>query len=467
MIEARSRRAELVAVSVAAMCGALAIADVVFGPWDRDSGFYLLQATYTVAGLKPYLDYHLIYPPLMNLLGAPLVALPVSRLFSAVAIPAIWIVANGAATALLAWSVTRNRVQATLMTGLFFAYCIENRGNHLTLEHGVMFFAMLALALVLDARPLSPGRLALVGLAASAACLCKQNGAILLLPIAAVLATRREMRAPKPLAAFVAGFALLPLAVLAWLHFEIKAIYQNLWLDALGYAEATLPDHGWHNEISRAPGTVVLFLAAALAAVTVAIRHRRLLPLCSATLVGAILEFLPRVIRNYPHYNLNIWPFLALLLLLALAHLATREATLMTAGLRAVVLVYSLTLALRHFQTTTPPLVRLNAAATTLRSVTPPQAVVRQYGAEPILEFLAGRRQERIDLPSSVWTRWDGGGIYRMPPPSNATVVVVDRGQPWVAPVMQQLSGAGFTPIAPALDAGAAIGRIAILRRQR
>lgn len=467
MIAAPSRRAEIVALSVAAICAGLAIADVVFGPWDRDGGFYLLQATYTAAGVRPYLDYHLIYPPLMNLLDAPFVALPVSRLSLAIALPAIWIAANGAATAFLAWTVTRNRVQTTLMTGLFFAYCIENGGNHLTLEHGVMLFAMLALALVLDTRPFSPGRLAWAGLAASAACLCKQNGAIVLLPIAAVLLTRRETRALQPLAAFAAGFALLPLAVLTWLGFKLSAIYQNLWLDALGYAEATLPDTGWRNEISRAPGTVVLFFVAGVAALTVAARNRKLLLLCGATLVSAILEFLPRVIRNYPHYNLNIWPFLALLLLLALAHFATREGALTTAGLQAAVLVYSLTLALQHFQTGTPPLVRLNVAATTLRSATPPEAPVRQYGSEPILEFLAGRSQERTDLPTSVWTRWDGSGIYRMPPPSNATVVVVDRGQPWVAPVMQQLSGAGFTPVTPALDAGGAIGRIAILRRQR
>lgn len=443
---------KVTAYALATACAALAIADILFGPWDRDGGFYLMQATYTVAGLRPYLDYHLIYPPLMNFLNAPLVALPLSRLAVAFVLPALWIVANGAASAYLTWKVTKDRTLSALMAALSFVYCIENGGNHLTLEHGVVLFGMLALALALD--PQSP--LQYAGFTASLACLCKQNGVVILLPLA-VLLLPRGVRRVGP---FVLGFLVPPLAILARLGFHVQAIWQNLWHDSLAYAGATLPDTGWRNEMSRAPGTVVLFALALVAAIVVATRNRKLAPLVIATLIGGVLEFLPRVLRNYPHYNLNIWPFLALLFALALMQVNVRKGVLTGA-----IAVYAATLALQHFQTSTPQLVRLDQAAQTIRSVTPPNSVVRQYGAEPILEFLAERRQEQIDLPPSVFTRWDGSGIYNVPPLHDTTVVVVDRGQAWVTQVLAQLHGDDFAQVAPAIDAGVNVGRIVILRR--
>lgn len=447
----------------------LAAADVVIGPWDRDGGFYLLKSLYTAQGLRPYIDYKIIYPPLMTILNAPLVALPVGRLPLAIAIPIAWILANALATAWLFYVITKSRALSLAGAALFMVYSVENGGNHLTLEHGVVFFSCLTLALALDGQAFTPRRLALVGLTASAACLCKQNGVVVLLPLAVILIAKAEARSPRQAAAFATGFAALPLALLAWLGFHVRSIVSNLFTDVVGYAGATLPDTGWRNELGRAPATVALFTIIAVLAAVMALRWRDLRFLSLAALAGAILEFLPRMIRNYPHYNLTIWPFLALVLALALSRAPVRYAALIAGSFACAVLVYALTLSLQRFQSTDSSLLGLETAALTVRSVTPAGGVVRQYGAEPIIEFLAGLREEKVDKAETTWSRWDGRGVYRMPPPPDATVVVIDRGQAWTATVLRQLDASGFTPVVGRTpsDFDPRVGRIRILRKTR
>ena len=79
--------------------------------------------------------------------------------------------------------------------------------------------------------------------------------------------------------------------------------------------------------------------------------------------------------------------------------------------------------------------------------VTPPNGVVRQYGAEPIIEFLASRREDRIDKVRKTEV-WDGSGIYDDAPSKDVTVVVIDWGQPWVPPLLHDLQGWRFRLIA-------------------
>src|ERR1043166_4769473 len=141
----------------------LAAAAIVIGPWDHDGGFYLLRGAAIAGGFRPYIDYHVIYPPLVDMLTALAVRMMTSRLFLAIAIPFGWIVATAIASGLLTWKITRSHAIATLIGALFPLYAIDNGGNHLTLEFGVAFFTLLALAAVADDTALTVRRLALCG----------------------------------------------------------------------------------------------------------------------------------------------------------------------------------------------------------------------------------------------------------------------------------------------------------------
>ncbi len=102
---------------------------------------------------------------------------------------------------------------------------------------------------------------------------------------------------------------------------------------------------------------------------------------------------------------------------------------------------------------------RPDAAADRVAAVTPPDSRVRQYGSEPIIEFLAARQEDVISKPvASVFgAKWDGSGMYSTPPSPSTTVVVIDRGQPWVRSVVEDLGARGFVNVG-------VFGRIAIFR---
>ena len=80
----------------------VAVLAVVFGPWDHDGGAYLLRGAYVADGLRPYIDYPSIYPPLVDLLTAGAVRLPLDRLPIAVLLPIAWIVAVSVASGCVA-----------------------------------------------------------------------------------------------------------------------------------------------------------------------------------------------------------------------------------------------------------------------------------------------------------------------------------------------------------------------------
>jgi hypothetical protein len=100
-------------------------------------------------------------------------------------------------------------------------------------------------------------------------------------------------------------------------------------------------------------------------------------------------------------------------------------------------------------------------AAQRVAAVTPPDARVRQYGSEPIIEFLANRKEDVINKPVSAvfGPVWDGSGMYATPPAPSTTIVLVDQGQPWMRSLYQNLIARGYVNMG-------IVGRIAILRNQ-
>lgn len=405
---------------------ALAIADLFGGRWDHDSGMFFLHAAYIADGLRPYLDYSSIYPPLMELLTAMPVAIFSDRLTLVFAVSAFWIVANAIASALLAFVLSGDRATAALLGATFPLFAMMSWVKLLTLEYGVVLFATLALAAA--ARRF----FFLAGVFVTCSALVKQPGLVVIAPVLALAwPARREF------VRFVAGGAAVVLPLLAWLSFDVAAILRNVVRDLGTYAAVTRVA-GWRYEFLRSPDTVWLCVASAmLAAALLVVGHRR--AAVAAGAVGAIIEFLPRIIRNYPHYNLNTWPFLLLIVALA----AERWGRRVVAPLLLFVLLISISTANHRVRTPSELLTTFAPAARVVEAITPAGAPVRDYGAEPIIEFLAHRKQERIDLGTRALKGWEGEEHYPHPPAIGTTVVVVDRGQPWVPRVIAEVRSYG------------------------
>jgi len=114
-----------------------------------------------------------------------------------------------------------------------------------------------------------------------------------------------------------------------------------------------------------------------------------------------------------------------------------------------------------RWRSPSPLLATFEPTAQFVARITPPDGRVRQYGAEPIIEFLANRKEDVINKPVAAvfGAKWDGSGMYSTPPDPSTTVVLVDRGQPWMRSVYENLLARGFVNMA-------IFGRIAILRNR-
>ena len=440
-------------------CLSLGCADVVIGPWDHDGGFYLQQASYLSQGYRPYVDFTYIYTPLVDVIHALILLFPIGRLVLAVVLPMGWIAANTFATIALARAITGDRAAAMFLGALFPLFSIQNGGNHVTLEHGVALFSTLAITVMFGPSSMTPKRLFVVGVLFAAACLSKQNGVVTILPIGAIAWARRDELTKLGLLAFFAGASVLPFLLLCWIGFNVAAMYRSLVTKLAYYAEVSESGGSWIAEWLRAPESATIYAGALIAAVLAFLLYRRWRALVISAVAGAILGFLPRLLRNYPHYNINMWPFLVLALALGAAVLMTkhRSATVLVLGSAAA--VFSLGVA-QSMQWYPPALGYFQTVAHAVSRVTPPDARVRQYGSQPIIEFLSYRNEEMIETPDIVMTQWDGSGLYKTPPSPSTTVVLLNEGQPWLPKVQQQMEALGFAVYAD-------FGRAKVLRYRR
>ncbi|MCG2593056.1 hypothetical protein LZ009_09710 [Ramlibacter sp. XY19] len=299
-----------------ASLGLVAI-DIFWGFWDHDSGFYLNQSAMMAAGLKPFVDFITIYPPLFNGLNAIPVALGVHPWTLLWAVPLFWISANCLLTVAYLRRATRERWPAwsAWVGGIAFAlYCIDSGGNHNTLEHGVVFFG---LASLLAFEGYAGLRFLAVGALVACATLSKQVGVLLLIPFAT------QVRSWRQALQLSAGF-IAPLVVcLAWLQFDVDAIARSF--EALkGYVGDDEPASGpWLllqkfvvvclTDLGRAPWIFIQSAACwglGMYGVLLLVRRREYRSaawLAAWMLVGAMF-YGARVKNNFPHYSINLWP---------------------------------------------------------------------------------------------------------------------------------------------------------------
>jgi len=400
----------------------VAVGGVVFGPWDHDGGAYLLRGAYVAEGLRPYINYPSIYLPLVDLLTAAVAWLPF-RLAIAILLPIAWIFAICAATVVLGHIITHDLESSLFLGGFYALFATANGGNHLTLEHGVALFGVLAFAAAFG------GRLPLAAFFAACATLSKQNGVLVFLPLIP-LVTRRD--AGRMIAAAAIPFLLVAI----WIR-DLPALFHSCVSELITYSRQPALSPPLSTEFVRSPETVILF-----AIVIVAVFVARSRAVAWTALICAILELMPRLVRNYPHYTINIWPFIALILSLAMPRM---RVLFNTFALIALVLV----LGRSQWQTPSRLLTVFKAAADRVAEVTPPNEPVRQYGAEPIIEFLANRNEDVINkrVEAVFGPRWDGSNMYSAPPSPSTTVVIIDRGQPWIRDVFRDVRSRGFVVV--------------------
>lgn len=422
----------------------LAIIDVVRGHWDHDAGFYFLHSWFVSLGYRPYIDYVSIYPPMMEIMTAVPMWLGISHTVLSVAVPIAWIVANSAAIGWLAYSVSGVRAAGFFAAVLFPFFSIDNGGNHLTLEHGVIFFT--ALAIIAAQR----SSMFVSGLCAAAALLWKQNGIFVFLPLVALLWERRKELPQRWFLRFALGLIAPFIAILAWLRFDFHALIQNA-REFSGYAqEKAAFDAKWIlEEWARSQFTTVLaiLLCIAFAVLLTSSRHRLLALACA---IPIAMNLFARCYRNYPHYDLNIWPYAVMLLSLAFIDLKRRSvAAAFAGGIAAALGLFA------AFFTQYDPIViwagkdRLHEnflpAVEEIRRLDPRgRARIRQYGNEGMIEFLSERLPEDLyisykRLPSDYL-----GLGYDNHPPHERIVAIVDLGQDWIRETRKILVGQGW-----------------------
>lgn len=300
--------------------------DIIYGPWAHDSGYFLNISAWIATGLKPYLDFKLYYLPAMLTINALLISTGLDRVLLTILIPLLWIIAIAVATEAMIFRWTCDRALSIAIGALYFVFCIENGGNHVTLEHGTVLFS--CLALLFASRPQSWVSLMLGGASLALAFLSKQVAAITFFPFI-LLIWENHPRSMLRRIKWLAAGALVPLiAFLFWLHFDFHSLYSNFYLPFVGYvdhsAQFSLKFLGY--EWQRSVFSVTLVLTTFGMILFRTIRAQSILEGLKWLSLGItiLVHFLTRGIRNYPHYGLNAWPFIALALGLSLHSLPKR-----------------------------------------------------------------------------------------------------------------------------------------------
>ncbi len=302
----------------------LFVFDMIWGFWDHDSGFFLLQSFMVSKGLRPYVDYQALYPPFMFIIQAIPIWVGMTREAITLLSPVFWVGGIALLTVLYIQNESERETAIKSINyswffgAFYFLFCIEFGGNHLTLEHGVVFCSLMALHL--GGRSLSVGglmlRQILVGVFIGSAILVKQVGIVLVLPF---LIRAVHVRA---LAGYISGIVMPFCLVLIWIGEKPSKLIEGQAV-LLRYLAPSKPEgfdalfggliYVLQSELFRTPIGLFSILFTTLVGLYFSIRaHRdrdiyRSLWLASWVLV-LVLFFAARAKNNFPHYTLNCWP---------------------------------------------------------------------------------------------------------------------------------------------------------------
>ncbi|MBU6375167.1 MAG: hypothetical protein KGQ59_04170 [Bdellovibrionales bacterium] len=308
------------------------LVDIFWGFWDHDSGYYFTQASLVAHGLRPYVDYKTLYPPLFSILHAIPIKLGISREWLIWSVPLIWVTAISLLSVIYfyrEWSRTNRENLSSapwILGALYFWFSIDFGGNHLTLEHGIAFFGLLALNLESSAilpQISSKNRYFLIGVCLGLALLTKQVALLLFFPFLFAAIRRREW--PVILFGIVTPLILFFL----WIGFNLLKVQESFALltQYLGSSKPLRPSD-WLKSFfmilirdgSRTPpGFLFLTLVLVLPFAHLLRNWRQrdytsLIWAFSWVLVCAGY-FAARCKNNFPHYTLNCWPAICVCLL--------------------------------------------------------------------------------------------------------------------------------------------------------
>lgn len=396
--------------------------DIVWGQWNHDGGYYLVVSQWIYDGKKPYIDFPLHYPPLQLFLNTIPMYLGLSRYWLPVIIPMGWVIAISGLSFLILKKWIGNSIIAILASCSFILLNIENQGNTVMLEHGVVFFALVGIGILqLEIRP--EVKSVLIGLSIILATLCKQS-ALLFTPLLTLVYLQKNHK--FYISRLILAFLFLILMGLIFLRSDILTVYESLTRGLINNVKT-------HNEVNFSflyndyfrSKTTLLMIALCLLSLFLhkkntqwgkALKVSLILTLC------LVLSF--RVIRNYYHYNLMLWP--VVLISLGLIdydkYLKPLKRTLYLLNL-GYLFFFFYTVRTNNliwrdqsifFELFTP-------VARKIEEMVPEGTPFLQVGEENILEFLAHRKQSG----QVVWET-----PYDEIPITDKVIVVSNHGQP-------------------------------------
>lgn len=287
----------------------LLILDTVCGPWDHDSGYYLLRSRYIYESLLPFRDFSTVYLPFYIYLNSVWFFLKIEPSYISIGVPLLWSIMNGILTFMLVKEIAKNTKVATAITSLYFLFAIENGNNHVTLEHGVVFFSFLILIFKDRVNPFVSSIIFL------SAFFSKQIGVLLIgLSLYFTFVSTSANRNRSAIAQYLMGFIIVFCLFLLSAGFDLNAIYQNLVSDFSINASMTndFSLNFLRNEIKRSPFSFLMHLFGVVSLGYLILRCSGSRRILSALVLFTFISFLaPRGVRDYPHYSMNCWPFIA------------------------------------------------------------------------------------------------------------------------------------------------------------
>lgn len=422
-------------VTLLFVCSSLLVSyvGVVLGEWQHDGGFYLLTSSFISKGFKPYVDFSLMYPPLVLIINSLPISLGFDRLAVALAIPMFWNTLNTLLTLFLTRFLTGRWIPALLLAGFFPIISLESEGNGIFLEHAVVSFSLLGL--ITACRVSRPIDFFWLGLTTICIVLSKQIGIVSLIPIIALCIDRfSHMPDRKSLFFLLAGLGLPVLAILMWINFDFKEIL-NLWTNLYSYASTSPLSNDWSvfkKDLAERPLFVSLFLAMILFCTTNFVIEKRFKKkmVMAAFMISAVIYILPRTLRDYGHYNLNTWPLIVGGILVSLQSFqnSPKKIRFLAGGMVAFSLfvtwpqIWKTPLDLSKWKRPNALLDIYYPASQYVKSTTTPADRILQFGEQPIIEFLSDRLPQKINL------NWDDS-YASYEDLGNITVLVFNDGE--------------------------------------
>ncbi|MBL7544817.1 MAG: hypothetical protein JNL11_13450 [Bdellovibrionaceae bacterium] len=325
-------------------------------------------------------------------------------------IPLFWIYSNGFLTFITSFRINKN-VQISLFLMILFTFIsIENGGNHVTLEHGIIFFSLLSYNIYLSKESIKNKYLFffLYGLSVLSIAMVKQVG-ILLLPYFLFIVLDRNFflnkkESLKKISCFVFGAFTALYITFHSFKANVNQIYSQLFHRIANYlADSPSNQTFLLSELLRSPYTVSLFASTLiLAYFFISSQNLKLIKKMEILmLIGLVFGYaFARTIRNYPHYTLNSWFPILILFALFFQFEGTKNRKFLFTLFFLLTVGSVGTLVTRW--NTSYKFSEINSfflpSAKFIRESTTPDQPILQLGEEPVIEFLSYRRPQRMDI---------------------------------------------------------------------